>query len=268
MYKSNIFCMNCGKKGHLFHKCNIPITSIGIILFRYNYKKQKNEYLLICRRNSLGYVDFIRGKYNIHNKNYIMNIINEMTIYEKKQLLEEDFDTLWNNLWKDNSNKYKNEKESSKKKFYYLKLGITNFNDSYNLKDCINESNTYWKEPEWGFPKGRRDNIEKDIETAYREFTEETGIPNNKIIIIENIIPFEEMFTGSNFKSYKHKYFLAKLKKNNENEPLVNYQKSEVCKMEWKTMNECINCIRPYNLEKKDIILNIEKIIEKYMFIE
>jgi 8-oxo-dGTP pyrophosphatase MutT (NUDIX family) len=197
-----------------------------------------------------------------------MNIINEMTEYEKKLLLENDFEILWNDLWKENCNKYKNEKEISKKKFYYLKLGITNFNDSYCLNECIKESTTSWKEAEWGFPKGRRDNTEKDIETAYREFTEETGIPNNKIAIIENIMPFEEMFTGSNFKSYKHKYYIATLNNSKINQSLDNYQESEVGKIEWKTLEECLLSIRPYNLEKKEIITNVEKTLKKYVIVE
>ena len=44
-----------------------------------------NDYkmLLICRKDSLGYVDFIRGRYNLENKQYIMNLIDIMTIKEK-----------------------------------------------------------------------------------------------------------------------------------------------------------------------------------------
>ena len=69
------FCNNCGKSGHLFHQCKLPITSIGIILFRIN---QNNiELLLVCRKNSLGFVDFMRGKYNIYNKIYF-NTINRI----------------------------------------------------------------------------------------------------------------------------------------------------------------------------------------------
>lgn len=266
MYMNNLFCMNCGKKGHSYYKCKNPITSIGIIVYRFNRITNNYEYLMIQRCNSLGYVDFIRGKYNINNKNYIMNIINEMTLQEKERLLNYNFDVLWNELWRENCDKYKNEKEISKKKFYYLKLGITNFNDSYSLEDCIKESDTSWQQPEWGFPKGRRDNMEKDIDTAYREFTEETGIPKENIKLIENIIPYEEMFTGSNLKSYKHKYFLAKIK--NYNECLDYYQTCEVRKIEWKTINKCIESIRPYNLEKKEIIENIERTLQKFKIIE
>ena len=28
-------CSNCGKIGHLFYQCKLPITSYGIILFRF-----------------------------------------------------------------------------------------------------------------------------------------------------------------------------------------------------------------------------------------
>ena len=59
------FCNNCGKNGHVFHQCKQPITSIGIIAFR--YKNNKREYLMIRRKDSLGFVDFMRGKYPLNN---------------------------------------------------------------------------------------------------------------------------------------------------------------------------------------------------------
>ena len=54
---NHLFCMNCGKKGHLTKKCNFPVTSIGIIAFHIQglsislnefldyYKKIQNHYL-------------------------------------------------------------------------------------------------------------------------------------------------------------------------------------------------------------------------------
>ena len=66
-----------------------------------------------------------------------------------------------------------------------------------------------WGEPEWGFPKGRRNYHEKDISCALREFEEETGYKRTDLSIMQNIQPVEEIFTGSNYKSYKHKYFIA-----------------------------------------------------------
>ena len=66
---------------------------------------------------------------------------------------------------------------------------------------------------------------------------------------IENIQQFEEIFMGSNYKSYKHKYYLMKMGCNSICKTM--YDKSEVSKLEWKTYDECLECIRSYNLEKK-----------------
>jgi hypothetical protein len=85
MSKSYNFCNNCGKSGHAFHQCKHPITSIGIITFRAS--AQGVEYLLIRRKDSLGYVDFMRGKYPLYNRLYLRNIFNAMTIDEKKRLI-------------------------------------------------------------------------------------------------------------------------------------------------------------------------------------
>jgi 8-oxo-dGTP pyrophosphatase MutT (NUDIX family) len=95
-----------------------------------------------------------------------------------------------------------------------------------------------------------------------REFEEETGISQNKISVIENVLPFEEIFIGTNHKSYKHKYFLAYMSENDE--PLTNFQVTEVSKLQWKTLDECLASIRPYNLEKKGLITNINKVLMEY----
>ena len=254
------FCNNCGKSGHLFHQCKLPITSIGIILFRKN--NDKIELLMICRKNSLGFVDFMRGKYNIYNKHHLLNILNEMTTYEKENLLNSDFQTLWINLWgtKEDVN---NEYVLSYEKFLTLKKGILLEKDSYNLESLLKQCDSKWKEPEWGFPKGRRNYREKDLETAIRETNEETGYKTSDIDLIENLYPFEEIFTGSNFKSYKHKYYLGyisyeKTIKNN------NFQKNEISKMEWKNFEQTLNCIRPYNIEKKEILKKCNRFLKQY----
>ena len=112
-----------------------------------------------------------------------------------------------------------------------------------------------------GISKGRRNYQENDIKCATREFIEETGFHENDFVIIKNVLPFEEVFMGSNFKSYKHKYYLAYMM-NERN--LLNFQKSEVSKMKWVSLDECLSLIRPYNIEKKDLIKRIDKVLHKY----
>lgn len=254
-------CNNCGKQGHSFHQCNLPITSYGIIAF--NLNPQGNKFLMIRRKDSFGYIDFIRGKYSPYNIYQIQNILNEMSITEKERILTQPFDKLSRNMWGGvSSNQYKNEEHISSKKMEQIRTGVIVNNDLVTLKDLIDKSNTKWSETEWEFPKGRRNLKEKDLDCALREFQEETGILSSKINIVENVLPFEEIFIGTNHKSYKHKYFLGCI--NEIEEPLNNFQLTEVSKIEWKTLEQCLKDIRPYNLEKKELIININKVLQEY----
>ena len=263
MSSSEYYCNNCGKEGHLYNQCKMPITSVGVIAYRYNADNDI-EYLMIRRKDTLGFIDFMRGKYSVQNKDYIMNMLKQMTLSEKNALKEKEFSELWHSVWGVNkiSNQYKHEENISKNKFYALRSGLLNKGCFYNLNDLINESCVYdeWFEPEWGFPKGRRNFQEKDFECAMREFSEETGFSSDKLHNIQNIMPFEEIFTGSNYKSYKHKYFITHM---DLDASLLTdkYEKTEVSKMEWKTLDDCIACIRPYNLEKKQMLRNINTML-------
>ncbi len=268
--QTNLYCNNCGKTGHVFNLCKMPITSIGIIAFR-RTPQNTNEYLMICRKDTLGHIDFMRGKYNIYDKQYILNMLNQMTSGEKESMKLLDFDLLWNNVWShepDLSPLYKNEESASRDKFIKLRDGITIKNEQYNLMDLIKESEKYssWKEPEWGFPKGRRNSHEKDYDCALREFEEETGISRSKLRNVQNVLPFEEIFTGSNYKSYKHKYYIMGVEYNDSLEPCL-YQKSEVSNLQWKNYEQCLEVIRDYNIEKKNVLTRVHNTLSKYMLI-
>ena len=133
---------------------------------------------------------------------------------------------------------------------------------SYSLESLINESESKWDEPERGFPKGRKNFQEKELTCALREFNEETGVPKSYIKVAINIMPYNEIFTGSNLKSYKHSYFLGFM---SENLPLDNnYQKTEVSDVKWLNFDDCMNKIRDYNCEKKEILTKINNVIKKY----
>ena len=70
---------------------------------------------------------------------------------------------------------------------------------------------------------------------------------------------------GSNYKSYKHKYYLAYI--NDYDVDMKKFQKSEVSNMKWCYLEEVLSIIRPYNLEKREIIIKIDKILHKYSLI-
>lgn len=264
--QNDVYCNNCGKNGHLFHQCKLPITSIGIIAFRFH--ENQPEFLMIRRKDSLGYIDFMRGKYSLNSKEYMLNMLNQMTLEEKDRLKTHEFKDLWYGVWGGSplSLQYKNEETISMDKFKALQFGQSfQENRIYTLNDLIDESNTNqtWTETEWGFPKGRRNNRETDYDCALREFTEETGYSPKLLQNIQNIIPFEEIFTGSNYKSYKHKYFVMHMSYE-DSLKVCKYDASEVSKMEWKPFHACLDSIRPYNIEKKLILDKINTTIVKH----
>jgi hypothetical protein len=229
----------------------ISITkSYGIIPF--TIVNNKLYYLMIKRRNTFGYIDIIKGKYNIDNFIIMQKLVNVMTNKEKADILKYDFNVLWNNMWLYTTT--------------YCDETIDKFNQNIQtIKEYINNSNTRWIEQEWEFPKGRKNIKETDIICAKREFSEETGIDNKDVNIINNIIPFDEIYIGTNLKCYKFKYFLGYIK--DINICIDNYQKTEVSGIKWLSFEECNNKIRDYHYEKKKNLERIDKTIKSLRLI-
>jgi len=239
------------------------LTSYGIVVYRIT--NNKKEYLMVRRKNSFGYIDFIRGKYSLQNLHQIQNMIDEMSLEEKNNLLTYSFEDLWYQMWGNNNIKYKIEENTSIKKFEELKKGVYFNSQLITLNILINNSSTKWKETEWEFPKGKKNYQEHEINCALREFEEETGNDIKNLYIIENLAPFEEIFMGTNNKTYKNKYFVGQMKENIN--ILNNFQTNEISKIEWKTLEDCLTNIRFYHFEKKQLIVNIDFMLKKYQII-
>ena len=264
---SHYFCGNCGKRGHVYRKCLAPITSLGVIVYRWNNEK-KREYLMIRRRDTLGFVEFMRGKYNLSNCPYIYELFGIMTENERERLIEKEFDVLWNELWMNkNTRQYHNEYENSKKKFNQLKEGFTyknndNTEEYISLKKVHDSHPIKWYEPEWGFPKGRRMLKETDLQCAMREFREETGLEDSDYTICEDLGRIEETFYGTNNIRYRHIYFIGLWNIDSEKEVTVDQsnfsQISEIGNIEWFPFDEAYKKIRSYNWEKKRLLQNLD----------
>ncbi len=125
-------CNNCGKYGHLFHQCCLPITSCGVIAFAESTSNpdeafpEKYRFLMIRRKYGFGFMEFVSGKYSLSNIGQIQNIIDEMSVPEKRRVLEESYEDLCKLMWGGQNLYRKHEETSSHKKFELLKSGITN----------------------------------------------------------------------------------------------------------------------------------------------
>lgn len=257
-------CRNCGINGHLYKDCIHPIMSFGIICYKVDHTDKKIRYLMIQRKDSLSFMEFIRGKYNIDDILYIRQLVSAMTLNEKNLLLKRQFDDIWNYVWNQGNStniKHTTEYIESKYKFEYL-------NNNNILANIINNVvHVVDQEQEWGFPKGRRKLKETEIDCAIREFCEETRLTTCDIQIIDNILPFEEIFFGTNNVLYKHTYYIAKIIDNDI--PIAVDQSCieqvrEVRALNWFCYDEVLQHIKLYNIERHQIIQKTHKIISNY----
>ena len=282
-----ITCANCGGYGHGFRNCNHPVISHGVICYRFCYDPETNaispRYLMVQRKDSLCYVEFIRGKYDLQNKDYILKLFENMTENERDRIMTSDFDTLWNDMWcrrdgekSECTRSFSKEMRDSTEKFnmlkkgFYIKLADSNDMIMFNLDYITKNTSTKYTDTEWGFPKGRRNIAENDMTCALREFTEETGIPYKSIKVCNDIKPIEEVFVGSNKIRYKHVYYIGRyvsysldngVSLPNLYNPSNKTQSKEVKDVQWFTYQEAQNLIRDHNVERKELFKRLNNMI-------
>jgi len=213
--------------------------------------------VLVQRRNTIGLIEFIRGKYDVNKPDYIIKLFNMMTFDEKRMFREYDsFDMLRTIIGLKREFNYRGEYNDAKTKYNTLRDDPR----GNQINALLDKSYTKWDSPEWGAPKGRRSNKEYDIECAIREFVEETGIKYKNINVYRNIKPLEEVYKGINGVVYKHTYFIADIKDNSECHENINYIEkggylnSEVSNVKCFNLTECQKIIRPYYLSKLNAI--------------
>lgn len=243
-------CVNCGKIGHSFRECPEPVMSFGICAVK--FAEMKPFYLLIRRRDSLGYVEFMRGKYKLDNQVYIQTLLNGMTVEERSRLLAAPFDTLWDTLWNNqNTRQYRNEHEHAKRTFDKIK----NTGDVYGklLTSYIESSTSVWTDAEWGFPKGRRSLNETEQSCAIREFKEETGFPSSILNLMTDEPRVVEEYTGTNGIPYKQFYYVGVCAADTvaAHQPHNRVMNREVGNIGWFPFEEAIAKIRSTNPEKR-----------------
>lgn len=286
---SNRGCTNCGELNHSFKQCLAPITSHGIIAFRivngWNPSKvlAENEsaitgleqsgpiqFLMIQRRDSLGFVELMRGKYGLNDFTYITTQLKGMTVNERGRFLTLSFQQLWDDLWgSDRANiQYRQEKEMSRSKMEQLReFGIVDEKGvRRSLVDLFESFGSGWQTPEWGFPKGRRDPYETERACAFREMFEETGLRECDTQMIENLEPIQENFFGTNHIYYCHKYRIVYVKDSVkvEFDPTNEHMRREIGNLGWFTLEEALQKIRPENVEKKEVLIRVSTILRNY----
>jgi 8-oxo-dGTP pyrophosphatase MutT (NUDIX family) len=246
--RANTKCINGEEIGHSYSACKKPVKSFGFIAFN-----DKNEFLLIQRKDSIGYTDFLRGKYS--NIQEVINLIEEMTNKEKYDIINKTFDELWDELWiRKNNGIYVREKTKAKRMF-----------NNIDAKNLIKSSGiSRYLESEFEFPKGRKKLNESDVKCAKREFEEETGLSYKDYTVLLTIRPIVEKFIGSDGIKYEIIYYIALL--NNDidfSAPKTTLFLEEVRQVVLLDYKKAYKKIRPYYTQKKFILTAANMIIKK-----
>jgi 8-oxo-dGTP pyrophosphatase MutT (NUDIX family) len=296
--KTNNVCTNCGAKYHTYKSCTEPPTSWGIILITYgnmeNPKHLENinlsetslretqsrvnietnedryivsmaynniKFLMISRKNSLGYVEFIRGRYRPEKIGQVIYLFKQMMQSEIDKIKEslkisDGFESLWKSFWgnKTESPYLLKEKSIAKANYNMLKFkGIEG--PELDLNYIVETVKADYDTEEWGFPKGRKNKIETEEECAIREFKEESGYTDNDFTIIKNISPLVEELIGTNGIKYKHVYYIAELKTNKSpKNNITESQKEEIGNVQFMDFTQALECIRDYHIGKKILL--------------
>lgn len=251
-----MYCNNCGGKGHLFRMCKDPVLSCGILLLnqpKLPINPETANVLMIRRKDSISFTEFIRGKYSIQDKDYIQTLIKNMTLKEQALIATEPFEVLWKMVFGD---------DRSTPDFIAFRERFMQLDRMALMKEHLSS----YTEPEWGFPKGRRMRGETDQACAIREFTEETNIPREAYIVLNNII-LEETFTGLNNIRYRHIYFVALTTQPdlvNLKQKFTSMQRREISGIAWKSFTEIEASIRPHYSERLGMITQLKSILETF----
>lgn len=251
-----MYCNNCGAKGHLFRTCRDPVLSCGILLIdspTLPVQPEAIRVLMIRRKDSMSFAEFMRGKYDPDDEPYVATLIQNMTLKEQAAIASEPFEVLWKQLWGDDR----------------TSADYVPSRDKFNQLDRIRfmrEHLSIYTEPEWGFPKGRRMRGETDMACAVREFGEETNVPRDAYTVLKNIL-FEETFVGLNNIRYRHVYFVALLTQPdavNLNQRFTTMQRREISGIAWKTMSEAEALIRPHHVERLSMLTQVRSALETF----
>lgn len=228
--------------------------SFGIILCR--PVRDTLEVMLIQKRFTYAYFDFIhcRGNYSNKNKLYdqpLIELFNQMTVDELLIIYSLDYRQMWYRIWLS----YENSFHSLKNKFEQLFL----FDGGVTLKALIRKSIPVGKLI-WEIPKGRKTSgKEPDLFCAIREVHEECYINKDQYTLLPNVSK-TVIYIHDQVK-YVCKYYIAQMHERTE-APITMDIKKEIQSSRWCTVEELRLIDNNNHLER--LIRPTLRLVKKY----
>jgi ADP-ribose pyrophosphatase YjhB (NUDIX family) len=254
------------------------VTSFGVICYRLRYDLRHNcvfpEYLMVQRKDSICFVEFIRGKYETSDKHYISQLIHGMTQQEHEKLGKQTFDEMWDYMWHTNRRMH-SEYFTSREKFTHVVEGVESRDgEMFTLASLLKASPSVSLEPEWEFPKGRRNGMEDNLQCALREFEEETGVQRSKIEVVDPHRYVSLSKQGINGVMYKTILYMAKCKQRIDQSSLSTLnemQRREVRSVRWLNFTDVCSRLRTDQQVKtfercnKNLLISIAGIFPEFL---
>lgn len=239
--------------------------SYGIICARHD--QHGTQMLMIKKAATYPYCEFIAGRYHKKKAAHLKRLFNNMTYHEKIDILTLNFQHMWYRIYRVNADETYTSgvgniwtRQYISKKTKFEKSFLTD-GGAY-LKKLISQSVNV--DTPWEFPKGRAAPKEKELNTAIREFYEETGIAESQYQILWHLKPYVETYKDFG-TTYINTYYYAVAQ--GDWSPTYSFsddhQIREVSAVRWVTKQD----LRHMNLQKNTytrLVNSFDKIIKKY----
>ena len=198
---------------------NSFVASYGVACVRKNPDTKCYQILMIKKRNTYSFIEFVRGIYDPYKDLDLEYMFDAMTITEKSMIQTRNFNTLWNYC---NGEPTRGSDRSiyarSLKKYTTL---VEREGDVLSSLISKTKNATLL----WEIPKGRPNKKETPLVSAVREFEEETGLSKDSYRILFDEGTIEYSFVDGGVK-YKYIYYIATL--SSSTTPTYDYKNSHM----------------------------------------
>lgn len=242
--------------------------SYGIICCR---KEPNNglQIILIKKPVTYHFCEFVYGHYRKSDDSHLRKLFNNMTYHEKMDILSLKFSTMWYRIYKSNPDQVFLQINGSyiARQYMYKKAKFeASFLQDGGIRLKKLMSDTVNAETLWEVPKGRRqENLNEGlINTAMREFSEETLINESKYQLLWHMKPYIETYSDFG-TTYQNIYYYANAVGTWEpNIVFSNGQQiSEVSAVRWCSLVD-IKAMRLDPITHKRLMNMFSKISKKY----
>jgi 8-oxo-dGTP pyrophosphatase MutT (NUDIX family) len=162
------------------------------------------ELLVIRKKYTYAFTDFVHGRYRSDQD--IVKMLNKMSTDEKYSIMTMNFNEMYHRVMgvaKPTPLEPSGMETKLATKFM-LTFGRAPTGDG-GLPAMIRASSQY--QAEWEIPKGHRKKTENDIDTAIREFGEETGVPRSAYQLVPGFVAHHSFI--QNGVKYAYTFYLA-----------------------------------------------------------